>query len=375
MKIVADDKIPFLKGVLEPFVSEVQYLPGAAIKRDDVKDADALIVRTRTACNASLLEDTNVKMVITATIGTDHFDIPWLEKTGIEWRNAPGCNSGSVQQYIGSVLSLLIQDGLNPASTTLGVVGVGMVGSKVAQLASALGMRVLLNDPPRQRCEPDKEFVSLDYILKESDIVTFHTPLTMEGEDATYHLFDLKAVELLNRGVILINSSRGEVTCSKSLLNGLERGIISKVVLDVWENEPDIPGELQSKVWIGTPHIAGYSADGKANGTSMSVQAVSGYFGLDNLTNWVPGSVPEPDDIMITINCAGLKPFQVAAAAILKTYNVLEDDTRLRNNPEMFEKQRGNYPLRREFPIWKVKLANAGSETVNLVRKIGFEVL
>lgn len=184
MKIVADDKIPGLKGVFEPF-AEVLYLPGKDIGPDDVKDADALIVRTRTACNAQLLESSSVKMVATATIGTDHFDIPWLESAGIRWVNAPGCNSGSVRQYIGSVLARLILEGRDPATTTLGIVGVGMVGSKIAQLANALGFKVLLNDPPRQRSEGSAAFCDLPQLLRESDLISFHTPLNMSGPDAT----------------------------------------------------------------------------------------------------------------------------------------------------------------------------------------------
>lgn len=373
MKIVADDKIPFLKGVLEPFVQEVKYLPGADISKADVADADALIVRTRTGCNAQLLEGAAVKMVVTATIGTDHFDIPWLEKAGIEWRNAPGCNSGSVRQYIGSVLSLLIDQGLDLRKATIGVVGVGMVGSKVAQIAGALGMRVLLNDPPRQRREGSTEFASLDTVLKESDIVTFHTPLETEGEDATFHLFNNKSLKILKPGAIIINSSRGEVTCTKALLKGLSSGVVSKAVLDVWENEPNISGELLDKAWLATPHIAGYSADGKANGTSMSVQAISRRFNL-GLDNWEPQSVPEPSNTLITIDCRGLHPCQVAAKAMLQTYNVLDDDARLRANPHQFEKQRGDYPLRREFYIWKVKLINSTTEISEMIKSIGFKL-
>lgn len=374
MKIVADDKIPFLKGVLEPCVDEVIYMPGAAITKTDVTNADALIVRTRTACNAQLLEGTTVKMVATATIGTDHFDIPWLEQAGIEWCNAPGCNSGSVRQYIGSVLSLLIKEGFDPRKTTLGVVGVGMVGSKVAQIARALGFRVLLNDPPRQRREPEVEFVCLETILQQSDIVTFHTPLQTEGMDSTWHLFNEDSLKLLKRGAIIINSSRGEVTSTEALLKALTAGIISRVVLDVWEEEPHISKELLEKVWVGTPHIAGYSADGKANGTAMSVQAISRRFNL-GLDSWIPVSVPEPEQTVITIDCNGLKTCQVAAEAILKTYNVMDDWARLKASPETFEKQRGDYPLRREFHVWKVQLKNASPEIRSLLEELGFQVL
>ena len=374
MKIVADDKIPFLKGVFEP-LAEVNYISGALIKKEDVKDADALIVRTRTFCNVQLLEDTSVKMVATATIGTDHFDIPWLEKNGIKWVNAEGCNSGSVCQYIGSALSLLIKEGLNPSSTTIGIVGVGMVGSKVAKLAETLGMRVLLNDPPRQRNERNTCFCDLKTILSESDIITFHTPLNKTGIDATYHLFDNSALHLLKKGSIVINSSRGEVADTSALLKGIESGKISKAILDVWENEPDINKELLKKVWIGTPHIAGYSADGKANGTAMSVQAISCFFNL-GLDNWQPDSIPVPENSIIKINPSDKKTYEIIAEAILHTYNVKNDDVRLRENSDSFEKQRGDYPLRREFGIWEVVFSEnpASDEVKNVLKGIGFKV-
>ncbi len=374
MKIVADDKIPFLKGVFEPYVDEVVYLPGGTIKKTDVSDADAIIVRTRTACNSGLLEGTKVKIVVTATIGTDHFDIPWLESAGIKWHNAPGCNSGSVRQYIGSILSLLIKEGIKPEETTLGVVGVGMVGSKVARLGRDLGFKVLLNDPPRERNEPGVDFVSLDRVLKESDIISFHTPLEMNGVDATYHMFNYGSLKKLKKGVVVINSSRGEVTSTNALLKGTDDGVISRIILDVWENEPDISLDLHNKVWIGTPHIAGYSADGKANGTSMSVQAISNFFALP-LTNWQAEGVPMPETSFIKIDCNGLKPYQVAAMAILRTYNILEDDKRLRSNLTLFEKLRGEYPVRREFGSWKVELTGADTDTVKIIKDLGFNLL
>ncbi|MDR2928683.1 MAG: 4-phosphoerythronate dehydrogenase [Cytophagaceae bacterium] len=353
IKIIADDNIPFLKGVFEP-VAEVCYLQGASIKRENLKDADALIVRTRTQCNADLLKNSPVQMVVTATIGTDHFDIPWMNKAGIKWANAPGCNSGSVYQYIASALALLIiKERMKPEKTTIGIVGVGMVGSKIEKLAHILGMKVLLNDPPRQRKEKKNKFCTLKTILHESDIVTFHTPLKMSGEDATFHLFNKNELQDLKPGAIIINSSRGEVTDSHALLKGLNTGIISRVVLDVWENEPEISLELLNRVWIGTPHIAGYSADGKANGTMMAVRAISRHFNL-GMDNWQPVTVEVPDDTNIRIDFSGKTDVEIVAEAILRTCNILDDDVRLRANPVQFEKQRGNYPLRREFETWKV---------------------
>lgn len=371
MKIVADDKIPTLKGVFEPF-ADVVYLPGKEITKEDIVDADALIVRTRTKCNQALLEGTKVKMVATATIGTDHLDIPWLEQAGIKWCNAPGCNSGSVRQYIGSVLAHLIVEGMVPSQTTLGIVGVGMVGTKVAQLANALGFKVLLNDPPRQRQEKSDRFCDLPYLLKNSDLVTFHTPLNSGGQDATYHLLNKDTLSQLKKGAIVINSSRGEVTQTETLLHGLDHAHLSRVVLDVWENEPDIHHDLHLKVWLGTPHIAGYSVDGKANGSILTIHAIAKEFGLP-LTEWQPKTLPMPEHPVIHLEAKEEPDYLTAAKAILKTYNIMEDDARLRQQPGDFEKQRGGYPVRREFHLWTiVPHPTTAPQTIQMLKDLGF---
>ncbi|MGQ1945689.1 4-phosphoerythronate dehydrogenase [Geofilum sp. OHC36d9] len=374
MKIVADDKILYIKGALEPY-ADVVYKEGKAITAEDVKDADALLVRTRTKCNGELLSGSSVQMVATATIGTDHLDTTWLEGAGIEWANAPGCNSGSVRQYIASILSHLILDGVNPANTTLGIVGVGMVGSKVAQLAGALGFKVLLNDPPRARREGADLFTPLHDLLKQSDIVTFHTPLNMAGPDKSFHLLDSSTVKLLKKGAVVINSSRGEVTQTEALLHGLEQGIISRLVLDVWENEPNINPVLHGRVWFGTPHIAGYSADGKANGSTMAVQAVSRKLNLPTV-NWQPSHVPMPDNTTIPAPNSIDTPLQMVAQAILETYDIADDSERLRRTPDLFEQLRGSYPVRREFQLWKVETRhNYPAAALRLFKDLGFQLV
>lgn len=372
MKIVADDKIPTLKGVFEPY-AEVVYLPGNDITKEDLKDADALIVRTRTKCNEHLLENTKVKMVATATIGTDHLDIPWLEQAGIKWCNAPGCNSGSVRQYIGSILAHLMLEGTVPSQTTLGIVGVGMVGTKVAQLAKALGFKVLLNDPPRQRKETSDQFCDLSYLLSHADIVTFHTPLNRGGQDSTYHLLNIDTLSQLKKGAIVINSSRGEVTQTEALIHGIDNEHLARVVLDVWEQEPDIHRGLHQKVWLGTPHIAGYSVDGKANGSIMTIQAIAQEFGWP-LTDWQPTTLPMPENPVIYLEATQEPAYLTAAKAILRTYNIMEDDARLRIKPEDFEKQRGGYPLRREFHLWTiVPHATTDPRTLEMLSELGFK--
>jgi len=371
MKIVADHKIPFLKGILEPY-AEVIYAPGTEISAAMVKDADALIIRTRTKCNASLLEGSNVKFITTATIGFDHIDTAYCASQGIKWTNAPGCNSGSVMQYIAAVLTHLSDKyKFDYSEKTIGVVGVGNVGSKVARLASLLGMKVLLNDPPREREEGKGEFVSLKEIQENADIITFHVPLIKEGIGKTHHLFDEGFLSNIKSGTIIINSSRGEVVSNPSLKKALKEGEVKAAVLDVWENEPDIDRELLSLVDIATPHIAGYSADGKAMGTAMSVQAVSRLFKLD-LNNWFPENIPSPPNKTITINCEGMSTQEVVNKAIMETYNITRDDKTLRNSVSTFEKQRGDYPLRREFNAFKINLIYGMNNSLIILKQFGF---
>ena len=373
MKVICDSDIPFLKGALEPHC-EVVYARGSEISRDMVKDADALVIRTRTKCDANLLEGSKVRFIATATIGYDHIDTRWCESHGITWTNAPGCNSWSVQQYIGSLLvTMARQFGFSFREKTLGVVGVGNVGSKVARLAALLGFRVLLCDPPRARREGSGSFVSIDDIISRSDIITLHVPLIRDGEDATFHMFDSSRLASMNRNQILINSSRGEVVDGAALKNALSRKNILAASLDVWENEPQIDTELLSLLFTGTPHIAGYSIDGKATGTTMSVQALGKFFDLP-CKDWEVTEVPpslQPTEFSIDVT--GKTPQEVLADAILHTYDIKNDDAALRTDVASFEKQRSHYPVRREFPAFCVRTLNddTGRSTVFL-REAGF---
>lgn len=374
MKIVVDNKIPFIKGVLEPY-AEVVYKAGAQTTAEDVADADALITRTRTICNASLLTGSKVKAIATATIGFDHIDTEWCESNGIAWSNAPGCNSWSVKQYISSVLVVLAErHGLDLGKLTLGVVGVGNVGSKVAEVGRALGMRVLLNDPPRARKEGAEAFVGLDRIVAESDIITVHVPLEREGEDATWHLFDQARIGGLRPGQILINSSRGPVVDNKALKEALKAGAIKAAVLDVWEGEPDLDPELVSLLDLSTPHIAGYSADGKANGTSMSVRYISRVLDLP-LKEWNAEDVPAPVQTLdFEIDAEGKSSQEILTEAILHTYDVRQDSDSLRANLGAFEKLRGDYMIRREPSAFTVRLKNAPAGLAERLQKLGFKV-
>jgi erythronate-4-phosphate dehydrogenase len=374
MKIVADDKIPFLKGALEPY-AEMIYMPGKNITREILMDSDAMLVRTRTKCTENLLNGTGVRFIGTATIGFDHIDTQYCNRNNIAWTNAPGCNSSSVQQYIAAALmKISSENNVNLRDMTLGIVGVGNVGSKVEKFARTLGMNVMLNDPPRARKEGKKNFQSLNEVLSESDIVTVHVPLNVEGDDITYHLFNEDALRKLKRGAWFINSSRGEVTNTRSLKEVLDSGRLCGAVTDVWENEPDIDIELMNQVFLATPHIAGYSTDGKANGTAMVVNSLSNFFNLP-LTAWYPENVPSPVSPYITIDCNGKSEETIVREAIVHTYNIDDDNYRLRHSPSDFEKQRGEYPMRREFPSYTVKLIAGAEKIQRLLSELGFTIV
>jgi erythronate-4-phosphate dehydrogenase len=373
VRVVIDDKIPFIKGILEPF-AEVVYFPGSKIDKHIIKEADALIVRSRTLCDKNLLEGSRIKFVATATIGYDHIDTNWCEANGIEWTNAAGCNSSSVQQYMASTLVYLSKKfNFKFEDRTLGVIGVGNVGKKIVRLAEILGMRVVLNDPPIARQRGPCGYVSLDGLIQEADIISLHVPLNYNGDDKTYHLIDELKLKKFNQGTILINTSRGEVVDNLALKNVLKSGILKNAVLDVWEKEPDIDLELMKMLDIATPHIAGYSADGKANGTAMSVRALSKYFNL-GIDNWFPENIPLPSFPVITINAKNKTVQEAISEVIEKTYEVKSDDERLRKVPQDFEKQRGNYPVRREFQAYSINLKNGSAELVDRLKELGLKI-
>ena len=376
IKIIVDDKIPFLNGVLETFCN-VEYFPGKEITNEQIIDADALIVRTRTNCNSELLTGSKVKLITTATIGYDHIDTEYCDQNNIKWLNAPGCNSVSVKQYITAAILFLAQkEKFNPSDKTIGIVGVGNVGSKVKEVAEVLGMRILLNDPPKQRNEDQGAFCDLSKIIEESDIITFHVPLNRDGIDKTYHLADESFFDKLIRKPIIINSSRGEVIKSSALIEAKKNHKVQNLVLDVWENEPKIDLNLLELVDIGSPHIAGYSADGKANGTSVCVNAINKFFNLGLKADWYPSEIPDSSGgRKITIDCKGKTDLEIITEAVFYTYNIIEDSDRLKASPETFEKQRGNYPIRREFNNYELKLNNCESDINKKLITLGFKIV
>lgn len=334
LKLVVDDKIPYLHGQAEK-LGTVHYLPGAAITAADVREADVLIVRTRTRCDRALLEGSSVKFVATATIGFDHLDTDYLNKAGIGWANCPGCNAASVGQYVSASLIRLARAGfVRLDQCRVGIVGVGHVGAAVDKAVRALGCTTLLCDPPRAEVEHLPDFVPMDTIYREADVITFHTPLTREGRWATLHLADFSRMV---RRPVVINAARGEVVDNGAWLQALQDGKVSAAVVDTWENEPRISPSLLERAFIATPHIAGYSADGKTTGSRMALEAVARYFHRDVTFDIQPPALP-----------ASLVPADDPLDRALQLYDPMADTAALKAHPERFEWLRGNYPLRRE---------------------------
>ena len=368
MKIVADDKIPFIRGVFEPF-AEVVYLKGAAISRADVADADALIVRTRTNCGAGLLRGSRVRFVATATIGYDHINASELAALGIAWRNAPGCNAASVAQYLAAVLTGF---GVPLAGRTLGVVGVGNVGKLAVKVGEALGMRVLLNDPPRAEAEGEAGFVPLDRIAAEADIVTLHVPKVAGGKHPTVGLLDEKFFASARDGACLVNAARGEAVRGDALKAVLRSGKVAHAAIDVWENEPDIDRELLDLCDFGTPHIAGYSTDGKANGTTAAVRAVAEFLGIAELKSF--RALPPPPANAVEVAADENAPVERELHRIVcHTFDLHRTDGELRRDPGAFEQLRGSAPLRREPFAYRV--AGGGAELRSKLGALGFQLV
>lgn len=343
MKIVVDDKIPYIMPALKELADEVVAKSGSDICADDVRDAYMLIVRTRTRVNRQLLEGSSVRLVVTATIGYDHLDTDYLREAGIEWTNCPGCNATSVAQYVGNSLLLLKRDrGLDISQSTIGIVGVGHVGMAVLEKAKSLGFKkIMLNDPPRKDrgdiAPYGLQWSSLYRLCKDADVITFHTPLTNIRLYPTNHLADAVFFTHLQRKPIIINAARGGVVDEAALLDAMDNGRVRESVIDTWEGEPAINRELLEKSFIATPHVAGYSADGKANATRMTLAAVCRFLGRPMTF------VIEPPALLSDIIWS-----DDADERALQLYNPLYDSERLRVSPDTFEKLREDYPLRRE---------------------------
>ena len=343
IKIVADSAVPFLEGVFEPY-AEVKYMGGSDIGPDDVRDADALIIRTRTKCDAALLDGSRVKFIATATIGTDHIDFPYCDAHGITVRNAPGCNAGGVMEYVFSALyGLASRKAISLEGDTIGIIGVGHVGSLIERMGLSLGFKILKCDPPRAEAEGPFGFCDLDYLLQNSQIVTMHTPLN----ETTRGMADRHLFSMMRPGAFFINASRGEVVCDDALKEAIPK--LGPVIIDTWNHEPDIDLGLMDKVAIATPHIAGYSYQGKQNGTAAAVRAVAHYFGIQSLYEFFP-KTDLPENEAVKLDLKGLNQGEIAAV-LQYNYPIFTDDFMLRVAPEDFDKLRAEYKYRREVYI------------------------
>lgn len=361
LNIVVEANIPFIEGMLED-LGQVRYLPAEAITPEAMRDVDALVTRTRTRCNAALLEHSRCQMIATATIGTDHIDLPYCASRGIEVRNAPGCNAPGVAQWV--LTSLLAMRPLE--GTVLGIVGVGHVGKIVERWAKGLGIKVMLCDPPRARKEGEEGFVTLDEIAREANVITFHTPLTREGEDRTLHMANAVFFAKCERKPLIFNAARGPVVDTPALVEALRSEQVAGAAIDCWEGEPDINRDLLELTEIATPHIAGYSLEGKQRATLMAVAAVREHFGAVSTRERISEGRPEggsarerisegrPEGGSTSILMRGenlrLPPVAetVTVESLLASYDPKKDTAELKARPQAFESLRNHYHYRRE---------------------------
>lgn len=341
MKFVIDQDIPFIKGVFEPYATTV-YKEGALICRDDLMDADAIIIRTRTRCNEALLEGTPVKMISTATIGTDHIDIPYCLSHDIFFQNAHGSNSGGVMNYVFSALyGSASRERIPLAGATMGIIGAGQAGARVENMARNLGFQVLLCDPPRAESEGSAQFVKLDDLLANSDVVTMHVPLTPQ----TSRMADAAFFEKMKFGAFFINTSHGDLVDEDALINAAPK--LGPIIIDTWTGEPDVNISLMEKAAIATPHIAGYSYQGKQRGTASAVRAIARYFKIEPLYEFFPPAEVEELEA-VKLDLAGLTQGQIASV-FQYNYPIFTDDFMFRINPGNFMELRKQYRYRREF--------------------------
>jgi erythronate-4-phosphate dehydrogenase len=380
MKIIADTNIPYAK---ECFASlgEVTLAPGRQMTPELVRDADALLVRSVTPANAALLEGSRVKFVATATIGFDHVDRSWLDSKGIGFASAPGSNANSVGEYIVAAMHVIaIKKGFQLEGKSLGIVGVGNVGSIVEKKARALGMKVVLNDPPLARQTGDPKYRPLPELFA-CDFITFHVPLNKSGQDKTHHMADSSLISMLKPGIVFMNSSRGSVMETAAVKAAIKGGHFSACVLDVWENEPNIDAELLSLVDIATPHIAGYSYDGKVAGTIMIYEAFCRHFGF-KAGHTMADFLPAPLVPTLDIDARSIHDQTVVHNAVKSLYDIMADDRNTRQilalpaaeQGKYFDKLRKDYPIRREFQNTRITLRNASGALAAKLGGIGFKV-
>jgi len=380
LNIIADENIPFVQDAFGS-LGKIKLVQGRAIDPSTIKDTQVLLVRSVTRVNRELLENSPIQFVGTATAGLDHIDLEYLQARGIAIASAQGGNANSAAEYVITALLILAQrQGLTISRKSIGIVGVGNIGRLVKAKAEALGMAVVLNDPPLAQETGDKRYRPLEEAL-DCDVVTLHVPLTHEGPFRTYHLFNHPNLANLKPSTIFINTSRGEVVETQALLSRLQKKPQGATVLDVWESEPDISWELFRLVSLGTPHIAGYSLDGKAQGMFLIYQALCQHLGLK--PTWSPSdSLPAPALPKTSIDPKGNSSEQILCDLATRIYNLEADHTRMgqllqippEKRPLEFDRLRKQYPVRREFHNTKVILVNVRAELQQKITGLGFKV-
>jgi erythronate-4-phosphate dehydrogenase len=381
MLIIADAKNALVNSAFQG-LGDVQTLPTQEITRQALADAEVVIVRSETKVDADLLEGTNVRFVATATIGTDHIDLEYLKAREIGFANAPGRNANSVAEYIAAALLVLACAGrCNLEQSSIAVIGVGNVGSRVERIARGLGIKVLLNDPPLADSTGDPKYLPLDAVI-DADIVSLHVPLTRGGRHPTYHFFGAERLESMKKGALLMNTSRGAVVETGALKSALRSAGLAGAVLDVWENEPFIDTALLSQCTLGTPHIAGYSLDGKVNAARIIFHAVREHFGLS--ASWELNlQLPGPETPRIVVEERPRNAGSLLQSVVRKCYDIQQDDHRLRElitlpeerRAERFRELRSGYQVRREFCNSTVELPAGHDDERRTLEVLGFTLL
>jgi erythronate-4-phosphate dehydrogenase len=379
MKIVADANIPFVKEAFDS-VGNVTTVIGRQITPEQVRDADILLVRSVTHVDADLLRHSKVKFVGTATIGIDHVDLQYLQREHIGFANAPGSNAISAAEYVvSSILYLTQSQEFRLAGKTVGIIGCGNVGSNVLSRLQALGVSCVVYDPPRASQFNDRDYATWEEVI-QADIITAHVPLTFSGDYPTYQMFDLDFFRQLKTDAVFINTARGRAVNEAALLSVLPDRPDLQLVLDVWQSEPNINLELLNSCKIATPHIAGYSLDGKVRGTEMVYQAVCEFFKLQPV--WSMPVLPFANTYTAMQFNDDIGDDEVIRQSVFNAYNVMDDAARLREITEIAPDQRGNYfdnlrknyPVRREFSNYEVIISQAREPLLNALTGLGFRV-
>lgn len=370
-RLIADASLPYIKGVLES-VADIIYLPSQEITRARIiaERAEGLLIRSVTRCDSALLEETPIRFIATATAGFDHIDASYCSAHGIEWHNAPGCNARGVAHWVLCALSwMAIQQGRPLKEERLGIVGVGNVGRNLLQMAEEVVGEILLCDPPRAEREGEADFHSLEHLAEHCSLLSFHTPLTREKRYATHHLINSELLARCSPRTIVLNAARGGVADSQALLEALKMGRVGSAMIDCWEGEPHIKEELLPFVSYATPHIAGFSAEGKARGSRSVLEDTLRFFGWEGV-DLSRIKVPELEHPFITIPSE--HPFWLEEVFLQTSHTIRQTEVFLRKNPSDFELHRVNYPFHREPEAYIAIGGNAYQRKV--LQRIGFRI-